>query len=112
MSREHRLLGLVDGVDAEAVCHGFRRQARRHHPDVDPTPGAGARMRSLIEARTRLLERLTIHGPTRRSITVAEVADRVVAPAVGRPDPGLAAAIAQLLNADPEAGVWVLDADD
>ena len=68
--------------------------------------------RVVLAARTRILERLAIQGPTRRSITVVDLANRVVAPALGRPDQGLALQIARLLNADPEAGVWVVDVDE
>jgi molecular chaperone DnaJ len=51
MGDPHEILGVEPGADAEGLLRAFRRQAKQHHPDLNPgDPGAAARFRALVAA--------------------------------------------------------------
>lgn len=51
MSRDlYRVLQVDPGADAEVLEAAYRRLARKFHPDLNPAPDAGQRMRELNEA--------------------------------------------------------------
>jgi len=43
-------LGVTRGADTQAILAAYRAQARRHHPDIAPGPGAQQRMADLNAA--------------------------------------------------------------
>jgi curved DNA-binding protein len=46
----YAILGVARDAGAEDIKRAYRRQARKHHPDVDKSPGAEARFKELGEA--------------------------------------------------------------
>ncbi len=46
----YRVLGVERSASADAIKKAFRRQARKHHPDINPAPDSAARMQALNEA--------------------------------------------------------------
>jgi len=52
----YRLLQVHPEADAEIIQVAYRKLARRHHPDVAPSPDAARRMAELNAARDLLLD--------------------------------------------------------
>lgn len=46
----YRVLGLDPGASSAEITRAYRRLARRHHPDVDTTPGAAQRFAEITRA--------------------------------------------------------------
>ncbi|MCL4748350.1 MAG: DnaJ domain-containing protein, partial [Burkholderiaceae bacterium] len=46
----YKLLGVERSASADAIKKAFRRLARKHHPDINPSPDSAARMQELNEA--------------------------------------------------------------
>jgi curved DNA-binding protein len=50
----YEVLGVPGDADAEQIQRAYRTLARRHHPDVDKSPGAEDRFKKINEAYTVL----------------------------------------------------------
>jgi curved DNA-binding protein CbpA len=50
----YEVLMVSQVADQEFITNAYRYLAKRHHPDHDPSPGAGARMAELNEAHSIL----------------------------------------------------------
>lgn len=46
----YQVLGIDPGADSTAITRAYRRLARRHHPDIDTTPGAAGRFADITQA--------------------------------------------------------------
>lgn len=56
MATFYDLLGVDESADSSAITAAYRRQARRHHPDVSELDDAGERFRRLTTARDVLTD--------------------------------------------------------
>jgi hypothetical protein len=61
MDNPYKVLQVDPSAEPEVIEAAYRRLVRKYHPDVNPAPEAGARMRQLIDAYAILRD------PTRRA---------------------------------------------
>src|SRR5918994_951903 len=95
----YEVLGVAEDASTEDIRRAYRRRARDHHPDANPTDAAaGERFRRVAEAYAVLSD------PVRRSWYDAEVGVRPPAPE-GPTPPGAAAGPAAPPPAGQAAGV-------